>query len=193
MAKIVQDIQFLRKKSTDVKTVDEARKLIDELESTLSKIDNGVGLAAVQIGKPKKVGVIKGRNGYVHLINPVVVSKENEFIYSGEGCLSFPGTFKNTKRYKDFTIKHIKIEGDRFKEETLSFYFSADPYESNSDGRIAIAVQHEMEHFDGGLILDHDYEVKPIQRTSEKIGRNDPCSCGSGKKYKKCCGNNQSN
>ncbi|MCL2398951.1 MAG: SEC-C metal-binding domain-containing protein [Defluviitaleaceae bacterium] len=24
---------------------------------------------------------------------------------------------------------------------------------------------------------------------SEKIGRNDPCTCGSGKKYKKCCGN----
>ena len=24
-----------------------------------------------------------------------------------------------------------------------------------------------------------------------KIGRNDPCSCGSGKKYKKCCANNK--
>jgi len=23
---------------------------------------------------------------------------------------------------------------------------------------------------------------------SKKIGRNDPCPCGSGKKYKKCCG-----
>jgi preprotein translocase subunit SecA len=29
---------------------------------------------------------------------------------------------------------------------------------------------------------------KPVQRASMKIGRNDPCSCGSGKKYKKCCG-----
>jgi len=190
MSKIVQDIRFLRKKSATVETVAEAHVLISEIETILSKIDNGVGLAAVQIGKLKKIAVIKGRNGYIHLINPVVVSKDDEFIYSGEGCLSFPGTFKNTKRYRDFTIKHVRIEGDRFEEEILSFYFSADPYESNSDGRIAIAVQHEMEHFDGGLILDHDYEVKPIQRTSEKIGRNDPCSCGSGKKYKKCCGNN---
>ncbi len=29
---------------------------------------------------------------------------------------------------------------------------------------------------------------KPAARSSEKVGRNDPCPCGSGKKYKKCCG-----
>jgi uncharacterized protein YecA (UPF0149 family) len=35
----------------------------------------------------------------------------------------------------------------------------------------------------------HDHEqLKPIKRTGEKIGRNDPCSCGSQKKFKKCCG-----
>jgi preprotein translocase subunit SecA len=27
-----------------------------------------------------------------------------------------------------------------------------------------------------------------VSRTEEKVGRNDPCPCGSGKKYKKCCG-----
>jgi len=187
MAKIVQDIKFLRQKSTNVETVEEARVLIEELESALNKLDNGVGLAAIQIGSPKKVGAIKGRNGYIHLINPVVVSEEDDFIYRGEGCLSFPYTFKNTKRYKHFTIKHDKIEGDSFEEETLYFYFSLDPNEE-SDGRVAIAVQHEMEHFEGGLILDHNYEAKPMQRTSEKISRNDPCPCGSEKKYKKCCG-----
>lgn len=35
-----------------------------------------------------------------------------------------------------------------------------------------------------------DLPAQPIRRTFEKIGRNDPCSCGSGKKYKKCCGRN---
>lgn len=30
--------------------------------------------------------------------------------------------------------------------------------------------------------------VKPIVREADKVGRNDPCPCGSGKKYKKCCG-----
>ncbi len=32
---------------------------------------------------------------------------------------------------------------------------------------------------------------RPIVRMSEKIGRNDPCPCGSGKKYKHCCGRNE--
>ena len=36
---------------------------------------------------------------------------------------------------------------------------------------------------------DHHHEkLVPITRTSEKVGRNDPCSCGSKKKFKKCCG-----
>jgi preprotein translocase subunit SecA len=31
---------------------------------------------------------------------------------------------------------------------------------------------------------------KPVQRDAAKVGRNDPCPCGSGKKYKNCCGKN---
>ena len=33
--------------------------------------------------------------------------------------------------------------------------------------------------------------AQPIKRHLEKIGRNDLCPCGSGKKYKKCCGSNE--
>ncbi len=33
-----------------------------------------------------------------------------------------------------------------------------------------------------------DAAVKTVRRPSEKVGRNNPCTCGSGKKYKKCCG-----
>ncbi|GFP78219.1 SEC-C metal-binding domain-containing protein [Clostridium fungisolvens] len=32
------------------------------------------------------------------------------------------------------------------------------------------------------------YRESKIARNENKIGRNDPCPCGSGKKYKKCCG-----
>lgn len=35
-----------------------------------------------------------------------------------------------------------------------------------------------------------DEPKKPVQRSSDKVGRNDACPCGSGKKYKKCCGAN---
>ncbi len=31
-------------------------------------------------------------------------------------------------------------------------------------------------------------QKQPMKREGEKVGRNDPCPCGSGKKYKKCCG-----
>jgi preprotein translocase subunit SecA len=33
-----------------------------------------------------------------------------------------------------------------------------------------------------------DMQVQQVVRSGEKVGRNDPCPCGSGKKYKKCCG-----
>ena len=34
----------------------------------------------------------------------------------------------------------------------------------------------------------HQEILKPLMRTAPKVGRNDPCPCGSEKKYKKCCG-----
>jgi uncharacterized protein YchJ len=34
----------------------------------------------------------------------------------------------------------------------------------------------------------HHHDLKPFVRATEKIGRNDPCSCGSNQKFKKCCG-----
>jgi preprotein translocase subunit SecA len=40
----------------------------------------------------------------------------------------------------------------------------------------------------GGSLTDSSPESRTIRRSGRKIGRNDPCPCGSGKKYKKCCG-----
>ncbi|MHC4939643.1 MAG: SEC-C metal-binding domain-containing protein [Planctomycetota bacterium] len=41
---------------------------------------------------------------------------------------------------------------------------------------------------DQGPIGSTPETVEPIRRETPKVGRNDPCPCGSGKKYKKCCG-----
>ncbi|HOH73711.1 MAG TPA: preprotein translocase subunit SecA [Syntrophales bacterium] len=38
------------------------------------------------------------------------------------------------------------------------------------------------------LSRGEDVSATPVKREKEKVGRNDPCPCGSGKKYKKCCG-----
>ena len=42
-----------------------------------------------------------------------------------------------------------------------------------------------------GTNKDNSGPKKPVQRTSEKVYPNDPCPCGSGKKYKQCCGRNK--
>lgn len=39
--------------------------------------------------------------------------------------------------------------------------------------------------------IKKEYRESKIVRNENKIGRNDPCPCGSGKKYKKCCGRNK--
>jgi len=185
---IVQNIDTLRKKSELVVSVKEAKDILFKLEKTLDNIDNGLGLAAVQIGISKQVGVMTKKDGTkVSLINPEIVEVEEEFIFVKEGCLSFPNTFINTKRYRHVTIKNHVIDEDEFREETQYFYYQ--PGDSNSDDLLCIQVQHEIDHFNGILFQEHQIKenVTTVVKTKAKIGRNDKCPCGSGKKYKKCC------
>ena len=53
------------------------------------------------------------------------------------------------------------------------------------DENVSEPHSHESEHHH-----HHDGccgSTKPVVRDDSKVGRNDPCACGSGKKYKKCC------
>jgi peptide deformylase len=191
--RIVTDLGILRTKSEPVTSVDEAKALIARIEAELLPLEHGVGLAAIQLGFPKAVGVIKDTHNHglrsgklIYLINPEVIEAEDEFINTDEGCLSCPNLFKATKRFDTFVIKNHVIEGDEFREEIQSYYVGRNGG-TGTDGLTAIAVQHEIDHFNGKLITDYDVVVEPIRRTESKVGRNDPCPCGSGKKYKKCC------
>jgi len=181
---IVKNVVELRKKSEPVASVEEATRLIDKLGRELENCGNGIGLAAVQIGEPKQVGVIRQKNKKdVVLINPVVIEKEDEFVFVREGCLSFPGDRLDTNRHRGVIIDNQKIVDGEFVTERQYFYYGED-----KDDLTAIAVQHEIDHFDGKII--EDIKAKPIPsvvRSDVKVGRNDPCPCGSGKKYKKCC------
>ena len=183
--KIVEDIAVLRQKSTPVESVEEASFIIEKLEDALSTKKNGVGLAAIQIGIPKRVGVIKYDGEIQYLINPEILEKEDEFVFGQEGCLSFPGTYLNTKRFRQITVKNQVIKDGEFEDELFCLYHPPKG-EDGGDSLIPIAVQHELDHFDGKLIIDHGVKTIPYVR-GDKIGRNDLCYCGSGKKYKKCC------
>jgi len=184
---IIQDCNILRQKSTYVESVEEAKDIINKLEKCLSITSNGVGLAAIQIGISKQVGVIYYNDISLHLINPEIIEVEDEIVFLNEGCLSFPNVYFDTKRYKHLTIKTDVIDGNEFRKETQYFYYAYDNTEMGNDGLLAIAVQHEIDHFNGKLITDHRIVQKPII-VQKKVGRNDLCPCGSNKKYKKCCG-----
>jgi uncharacterized protein len=53
---------------------------------------------------------------------------------------------------------------------------------------IPAAVASLSEHFRPMREQADRERLAPIRRDAPKVGRNDPCPCGSGKKYKKCCG-----
>jgi len=81
-----------------------------------------------------------------------------------------------------------KTEKGGEKDETGSVEFVA-RYKEPGAGAV---VHHELSFFkreDGRWVFaDCQMNPKGEQRRVEKVGRNDPCPCGSGKKFKKCCG-----
>ena len=190
MTSIIKDISVLKQKSIDVEDVGEASRIIKQIEPMLMD-DGRMGLAAIQIGINKKVGVIKSKAyGFIYLINTEVLEKEDDFLYFNEGCLSFPGKFYNTKRYREFVIKNKRIENGAFEDETLYFHYDKED-ECNKicckDKLVSIAVQHEIDHFEGKIITEYGIKNEPVVRSVPKVGRNDLCPCGSGLKFKKCC------
>lgn len=186
--KIVKNIASLREKSEPVSTVEEANVILSKLSKALDNESNGLGLAAVQIGIPKQIGIMTKKDGTkVNLINPEIIETKDEFVFVKEGCLSFPNRYIDTKRFRQVIIKNSVIDGDGFREETQYYYYQ--PGETNSDDLLCIQVQHEIDHFNGVLYQDHETKDNTViaMKADPKIGRNDKCPCGSNKKYKKCC------
>lgn len=143
------------------------------LKKVLDSRSEGVGLAAIQIGYPLRAALLRltGDDGItrdVGLINPRVVAQSSQTVRWEEGCLSFPGRFVNVYRPLAVVVEDDIHGRQRF------------------NGFEAAVVMHELDHMDGFTMFDR--QVKTIRRQGPNVGRNDPCPCGSGKKYKKCCG-----
>ena len=151
-------------------TLDEAEEIWANLEASLDR-SRGYGLTANQIGVNKRVGFINYAEKTYRLLNTRIVDKGPTIIIYDEGCLSLPGKTLNTERAHTITIDD-DIQGQ------VQFTMS-------KDGLLPAIIQHEVDHMDGKTIFDR--KRAPIRRESEKIGRNQLCPCGSGKKYKKCC------
>ena len=178
----------INKKLREV-SVEEGEKIATELFEILNKRKDGIGLAANQVGIDAAVAVLNIREPIV-LINPKIISKENEIDFY-EGCLSYPNKGVHTKRYRDVIISTEQSESD--------WYFSGASQPTDGKGSWeeskkedqelrtleAVCVQHEIDHLNGIVCMDRKINTTIV--ADKKIGRNESCPCGSGKKYKKCC------
>ena len=184
------DNPLIHKKLQEV-SVEEGMAIATELFQILNKRGDGIGLAANQVGIDAQVAVVNVREPLV-LINPKILSKEVEIPFY-EGCLSYPGKGVNTKRYRDVVISTEQSESDWYFSGAQAPKDSKGSWEKeqskNEDAQLrtleSVCVQHEIDHLNGVVCMDRKVNTTIVK--DKKVGRNEPCPCGSGKKYKKCC------
>ena len=123
------DSPQLQERCREVGMDDDISVLLAALKSICEQ-ECGLGLAANQIGSNLRVFVLNFKGMRVYA-NPEILEQEGEFIFDGEGCLSFPGEIYCTRRFN-----RIKICSDSRPDEILT-------------GIEAVAFQHELDHLDG--------------------------------------------
>ena len=187
-----EDNPLIKKKLREV-TVEEGLAIATKLFQILNKRGDGIGLAANQVGIDAQVAVVNVIKPLV-LINPKIISKDNEIDYY-EGCLSYPGQGVSTKRYRDVVIQTAQSESGWYFSGAESLQDVHGSWEEKNkkdeqEKRIleSICVQHEIDHLNGVTIFNRQVKNQPVQKKTIKVGRNEKCPCGSGKKFKKCCG-----
>ena len=144
---------FLRQKSKKVDKVDdEIRLLMDDMLDTMYQAP-GIGLAAIQIGEPKRVIVIDltkdgEKKNPMYFVNPEIISNSNQDATYEEGCLSVPNQFAEIDRPNKCQVKFKDYTG---KEQILK-----------AEGLLATCIQHEMDHLEGILFIDYLSKLKKI-------------------------------
>ena len=138
----------LREKSKEVKNFDEnLHKLLDAMHPYMLKT-NGIGLAAIQVNHPIRALILNIPNedgeqppeNLLEIINPVIVDKSGETTYQ-EGCLSVPKFYEDVTRFDKITLNYQDRHGNTKSLE--------------ADELLAIAIQHEIDHLEGILFIDH--------------------------------------
>lgn len=130
--------QRLKKKAKEI--ADPSSPLVDKLVKQMVqtlRLNNGLGLAAPQVGEPVRLFVIELDYDLYVMINPVIKNFSKDKVEMEEGCLSFPGVFRQIKRSKKVTVSYWDQAG---KKQTLK-----------ARGLLARAIQHEYDHLDGIL------------------------------------------
>ena len=162
---ITEPNKILRQVSKPVINVgDEERKLMDDMLETMYAA-NGIGLAAIQIGIPKRIIVMDiskdGNKNPMFFVNPIIKNKDKDKTTYEEGCLSVPNYFAEVDRPKYCEVEYLDYSGER---KILK-----------ASGLLATCIQHEMDHLEGILFIDYLSKLKKtmiVKKLSKK--KNNP-------------------
>lgn len=144
----------LRQKSKRVGVVtDEIRQVVENMKAATIDWDKsrehevGVALAAVQIDQLYKIVVVrndyndKSNHDFTVFINPEIAKVEGELVEDFEGCLSVPNIYGKVKRYSKVRVKALDLNGR--------------PFRVTAEGFLARIFQHEIDHCNGLVFIDH--------------------------------------
>jgi len=157
---------LLRKISEPVDRVDaEVRRLLDDMLETMYEAP-GVGLAAIQVAVTKRIVVVdvgktEETRSPLFLINPEIIWASEELSVYQEGCLSVPDYFEDVKRPARVRVRHLD------RDSAIQ--------EFDAEGLLATVVQHELDHLEGGLFIDHLSRLKRerVVKKFSKAARHD--------------------
>ena len=163
---------ILRQISSPVEEVtDEVRTLIDDMFATMYAAP-GIGLAAVQVGVPKRLLVIDLQEPEEEggepvrdprvFVNPEILETSETTIPYQEGCLSVPDQYAEVLRPDRVRACWLDRDGTR--------------HEQWIDGLLATCLQHEIDHLNGVLFIDHLSRLKRdmIMKKLAKARRDTP-------------------
>jgi len=160
--------KLLRQISKTVETVgDSEKKLMDDMLETMYA-SNGIGLAAIQIGVPKRIIVIDiskdpNMKKPMFFVNPEIIEKSNEKSSYEEGCLSVPNQFAEIYRPIKCIVKYLDYNGEKKILKT--------------EGLLSTCIQHEIDHLEGILFIDYLSKlkktmiIKKLSKQKSKIDR----------------------
>lgn len=134
----------------DRATSEDIKALIEDLKVTMKK-ENGIGIAAPQVGIHERVIIVDMKGKPTAFINPELSDKSFKLVDSEEGCLSVPGKWGTVKRHRSVQVKALDANGHEVAFKAV--------------GLEAIIFQHEIDHLDGVLFIDRAEELRSIGET----------------------------
>ena len=165
---ITEPNKILRQISEPVQGVgNEEQKLMDDMLETMYHA-NGIGLAAIQIGVPKRIIVIdisknEEKKVPLYFVNPVIKNQNEEYSTYEEGCLSVPNYFAEINRPKKCEVEYLDYNG----QQKMII----------AEGLLATCIQHEMDHLEGILFIDYLSKlkkmmiIKKLSKQKNKVNR----------------------